>query len=72
MRLVSDWKRAHRWFSVQAQSLAVIVTLSWQVVPDDLRTAAPPWLQVAVLVAILVGGIAGRLVDQEHKEDAKP
>lgn len=64
MRLVSDWKRAHRWYSTQAPALAVALLVTWQTLPDDLRAQAPHWLQIGVLVVLLLGGIAGRLIDQ--------
>jgi hypothetical protein len=65
MRLVSDWKKAHRWFSVQALSIATAATVTWQLIPDDLRSAAPSWVPPALLVTILFAGIAGRLVEQK-------
>ncbi len=65
-RLVHDWKRAHRWFSVQVPALSVAILLTWQAVPDDLRAAAPSWLQVSVLVILILAGIAGRLVEQPN------
>lgn len=68
MRLAKDWRHAPRWYSVQAQGLALTLVVAWQAVPDDLRASAPGWLATTLLVAILALGIAGRLVDQ----DAEP
>lgn len=64
MRLVSDWKSAYRWYSTQAPALTVALLVTWQALPDDLREQAPHWLQVSVLVVLLLGGIAGRLISQ--------
>lgn len=64
MRLVSDWRRAHRWYSTQAPALAVALMLTWQTLPEDIRSQAPDWLKISVLVILLLGGIAGRLIDQ--------
>lgn len=68
-RLVPNWKECHRWYSVRAQALGVAILATWQVVPDDLRSAAPHWLQVTVLVLILLAGIGGRLVEQSNVTD---
>lgn len=64
MRLVSNWKQAHRWYSTQAPALAVALLLTWQTLPEDIRSQAPDWLKISVLVILLLGGIAGRLIDQ--------
>ncbi len=64
MKLVPDWRRAWRWFSVQALALQGIAGAAWLAVPDDMRAAVPPdWLAVAA-VALTVLGILGRIVDQ--------
>lgn len=70
MRLVRDWKRAHRWYSTQAPALAVALLLTWQTLPEDIRSQAPDWLKIGVLVILLLGGIAGRLIDQPEKPHA--
>jgi hypothetical protein len=64
MRLISDWRGAWRWFSVQALALQGVIGASWLVVPDDMRAAVPAeWLAVAAVVLTIIG-IVGRLVDQ--------
>jgi hypothetical protein len=64
MKLVPDWRKAWRWFSVQAFALQGIVAASWLAVPDDMRAAvASEWLAAAAIV-LTVMGIVGRLVDQ--------
>lgn len=63
-RLIPNWKRAWRMFSVQAQALAVAVLGGWQALPDDLRASIPPWAVVTLATGLLLAGIVGRLIDQ--------
>lgn len=66
MRLVHNWNCIHRAYSVQAPALAVAVLLTWQAVPDDLKSVAPGWLKLTALILLLLGGIAGRYVEQPN------
>lgn len=69
MRLIPDWRRAWRYFSVQADVLAVAVSGAWLAVPDDLRAAVPhQWLAIAAL-ALAALGIIGRLIKQGESDD---
>lgn len=63
-RLIPNWRRAWRMFSVQAQALAVAVLGGWQALPDDLRATIPPWAVVTLASVLLLAGIVGRLIDQ--------
>lgn len=65
MRLIPNYRKAWRMFSVQAQALALTVVGAWQAVPDDIRASVPDWGLWALLAVILGGGIVGRLIDQE-------
>lgn len=62
--LVSEWKRAWRWFSVQAMALTLALQGAWAALPDDLRAHAPGWLVTALSVLLLLLGLFGRLVRQ--------
>lgn len=64
MKLVDGWRRAWRWFSVQALAVSGAGAAAWLMVPDDMRAAVPrEWLATgAIVLAVL--GIIGRLVDQ--------
>lgn len=64
MKLIPNWRKAWRMFSVQAQALALAIVGAWQAVPDDMRSSVPQWGLWALLAVVLVGGIVGRLVDQ--------
>jgi hypothetical protein len=63
-RLIPNWKRAWRMFSVQAQAGALAVLGAWQAVPEDLKAAIPAPYVYGLAMALLVLGIVGRLVDQ--------
>ena len=64
MKLIPEWKRCFRMFSVQSMWLAVAIQTTWIGLPADMREAIPqPWV-VALTVVVLVLGFIGRLVDQ--------
>ena len=65
MTLVDEWKLAWRWFSVQSMAASAVVLGAWDSVPEELRHALPRWLPHSVAIALLVLGIAGRLVKQK-------
>lgn len=64
MKLIPNWRRAWRMFSVQAQALALAVLGGWQAMPDDLRAVVPASVVFGVAMVLLVAGIVGRLIDQ--------
>jgi hypothetical protein len=66
MRLIPQWRRAWRWFSVQAFALQGALAAAWLAVPDTLRaTVGAEWLAAAAII-LTVLGTAGRLVDQNN------
>lgn len=64
MRLIPNWKRCYRMFSVQAMALAGAIQGAWPMVPDDMKATLPPTLVHWASVVLLVAGIVGRMVDQ--------
>lgn len=65
MKLIDNWKRAHRMFSVQAMALAAAVQGIWPTIPEDLKSHLPTSLVHWVSIVLLMAGILGRLVTQE-------
>jgi len=63
--LINEWKRAWRWFSVQAMALTLALQGAWMTLPEDLKAHVPGWLVTLVSVALLLLGLAGRLVQQK-------
>jgi hypothetical protein len=64
MKLVDGWRGAWRWFSMQALAVLALAPVVWATLPPDVRAWVPQDWQPWLLVAIAVGGIAGRLIDQ--------
>lgn len=64
MKLIANWKKAWRMLSVQAMALAGAVQGAWMFIPTDMRDSIPANVVQGVTIALLVLGVAGRLVDQ--------
>lgn len=64
MRLVADWEKAWRWFSIQALALVALLPVVWPSLPPQVTGWVPEEWRPWVVVVIAIGGIAGRLVDQ--------
>lgn len=64
MKLIENWRKAWRMLSVQAMALAGAVQGAWIFIPTDMRDSIPANVVQGVTIALLVLGVAGRLVDQ--------
>ena len=64
MRLVPNWRKAWRWFSVQGMALGVALQGAWLSIPEDMKASVPQEWVAAITMALLALGIIGRLVDQ--------
>ena len=69
MKLHDDWKRAYRWFSVQAMSVTATFLVVWALIPEKMQDAFTPTELKVMAAGLLVLGIGGRLVKQP---DSKP
>lgn len=65
MKFVDDARKAWRWISVQAMVLAAAIQGAWVFIPDDMKTSIPSKYVGAVTMALMVLGVAGRLVKQK-------
>ena len=63
LKLVSDWKKAYKWFSVQANLIALALPAAWTAIPDDFQSAIPGGVVTAMSAAALIA-LVGRIVDQ--------
>lgn len=72
MKLISDWRRAHHYISVQSMVIAGAVQGAWLAIPDDLRNSLPHWVPQAVTGVLLGAGIVGRLIDQAPQAAPTP
>ena len=66
--LVDNARSAWRWFSVQAMVLAGAIQGAWLFIPEDMKSSIPPGIVQGVTIALLVLGVAGRVVDQTPKD----
>jgi hypothetical protein len=67
MKLVEDAKQCWRWVSMWCMTLAGALQGAWMFIPDDMKASMPHNLVQGATVALLVLGVAGRLVDQGGK-----
>lgn len=72
--LVEDWRKAWRWFSVNAMIVAAAIQGAWLQIPDDMKTHIPEALVSGSTIALLVLGVIGRLIkqDKETEDDKQP
>lgn len=68
LELVEDWRKAWRWFSVNAMILAAAIQGAWLQIPDDMKSSIPPQLVQYATIALLIFGVVGRLIQQGKEE----
>jgi len=64
-KLVKDANKAWRWFSVQAMSIALALQAAWLALPPNLLAHISAEHKTVVVMALLVFGVIGRVVDQD-------
>ena len=68
MKLVKDARKAWRWFSVQAMAALALLPIIWMQLPPDAQAMVPDAWRPWIMVAVAIGGIAGRLIKQGDAE----
>jgi hypothetical protein len=68
-KLVPDWRQSWKWFSTQAMALAVAIQGAWMFIPEDMKESLPKDLVGYATMALLILGVAGRLVNQDAGTD---
>ncbi|CAM5521645.1 DUF7940 domain-containing protein [Eoetvoesiella caeni] len=64
MKLIPEWKKCLRMFSVQAMLIAGSIQGAWLALPVAWQSSFPePWVR-GITIAVLVLGAIGRLVQQ--------
>jgi hypothetical protein len=71
-RLIPNWRRAWRMFSMQAMGWGAAMLTGWPLIPDDLRATVDPALYMRIAAALLVAGMFGRLIHQPKADSAPP
>lgn len=64
VKLVEDWRKAHKWLSTQCMTLAAAVQGAWLYIPDDMRQSIPSKLVTGVTIGLMLLGVVGRLIKQ--------
>lgn len=64
MKMVSDVRRAWRWFSVQVLAVLAVVPIVWEQLPPETHALLPEAWRPWAITGVAVAGIVGRLVDQ--------
>ena len=72
MKLIPNWKRAHRMLSVQLTTLNAGVVGGWQVLPPDWKQVIPHGLMVKAAIGLFVLTAVSRLIDQGSITETKP
>lgn len=65
MKLVDNWHRLWKAFSVQAMALSLAVQTTWAAMPEDLKQYLPDGAGFYLATGLLVFGIAGRFIQQD-------
>lgn len=65
MKLIPEWRRAHKMISMWAMALAQAGLGAWIAMPSDLRTHIPIEGVIAFACTMLGVGMVGRLFKQE-------
>jgi hypothetical protein len=72
IKLVEDWRKAWKWFSVNAMIAAAAIQGAWLQIPEDMKAHIPEAMVSGVTIALLVLGVAGRIVKQGGEDDKQP
>ena len=64
MALVSNWRKAWRWLSMQLLALAAVAQVAWETLPPDALAVIPPDWRGYITLGLVVAAMMGRVVDQ--------
>lgn len=65
MKLIPEWRKAWRMFSVQAQAIGVALCATYVQMYDQLKETFPPAWMAGLTAAIFAVGILGRVIKQD-------
>lgn len=68
MELIPDWKKAAKFFSVQANALGAAMASTYGLMYPQLRESIPPQWMAGITAAVFVVGIVCRVISQQPKE----
>lgn len=71
MRLVKEWRRCWRMFSMQSMAVSTALLAAWGLLPDNLVEALPSGVITTVAIVVLVLGMIGRIIDQPKVKEGQ-
>lgn len=72
MKLIPNWKRSLRMYSMCAMAVATATQATWVALPANWQASVPQSWVTIITLAALVAGIAGRLIEQPSVSGAAP
>lgn len=69
MKLVDNWRTAHRWASQWCNAAGTGLAAAWLVVPDDMRALVPTPVVVTIALVIFITGFVSRMIKQRGPND---
>lgn len=64
MKLVADWRKAYKWWSVRLAALLAVMPIVWMNLPPDVKAMIPDGWHIWIVSMVSLGVIVGRLKDQ--------
>ncbi|MDI3149368.1 hypothetical protein [Serratia nevei] len=64
MKLIDDWAKAWKYFSVQCFALAGAISAGWGMYGDVIKQYIPAQYMPWIICVVAIAGIVGRFVDQ--------
>jgi hypothetical protein len=72
MRLLSEWKQAWRWYSVNCNMMTVAFLGAWATLPDTFQNSFSPTELKMIAIVLVLLSVGGRLVDQTKTKPSEP
>jgi len=64
MRLVSNWRSALTWFSMQLMALAAAAQVAWETLPPEAMAIIPDEWRGYITLGLVLAAMVGRVIDQ--------
>lgn len=66
MKLIPEWRKAWRMYSVQALAAVAMLPLVWSELPVEIKALIPAEWNPYILAGVAFAGMIGRLLDQRE------
>ena len=71
IEIIPEWRQAYKWLSVNCMAFSLAIQGTWLSIPEDMREHLPKHIASIATAALLVLGIAGRVVKQTPKKKGR-